>query len=330
MIPLLVAAVLALATTTAVLASVRPALVKRAHLPDGADLAVVSEPTFRAGGVALAAGLLTGLLAYTLTGGALSTTIWLLVASVIAVAAIGLYADYRPLRTAVSLLGQAIVLGLPLAWVVGNSRTISLGVAAVLLLVGLLYVNSTTIVDDAQGMAELNGPIAGLYFVIIALRLQEPSVLALALVVACVFLAFLPWNALSERLTLGNAGSFVLGGSVWALFATAVILGVPSFLAAAPLLVYAAEAVVAVVRWLLRGRPHVERINRAREIQIGRFLTLGGAITHAFNLACCFIGWWGYFNGPSLLVGAILYAVAAVGALLPVVIGMFLIPKEPG
>jgi len=91
-------------------------------------------------------------------------------------------------------------------------------------------------------------------------------------VVGC-SLGFLPWNAPSARMFLGDVGSYLFGGLVTSGLLLGMTSGVPILPLLAPLAIYAADTGAALVRRLVRGQP---LLHAHREHIYQRLVSTGG------------------------------------------------------
>lgn len=183
----------------------------RALLDEPGDRRSHTVPTPRGGGIAIVASLLAAIafLAWRMP----TDSPWLLAFGfgVIAIGAIGLVDDHRPLpasvRLAVHVLASAVF-----AAAVWKSASPMHAVAAFLMCVVL--VNAWNFMDGINGIAATQAVLAALAFAAVAG--DAVRMLALALVGAC--MGFLPFNYPRARIFMGDVGSGVLG------FAVAVLL----------------------------------------------------------------------------------------------------------
>ena len=206
---------LAFATSLAVTPLVR----RLAHLCGATDVPdarrVHTQVTARAGGVGV---LFAAALALALGGGLPA----LLGPSVLAGAAlllvIGLIDDIVSLRAQTKLLGQVIAAGLA---VYGGLRFQLFGAGATGPLAALdavatgtwvvLITNAFNLTDGLDGLASGIATFSFLALAAVGLQAHDPTLVAVALVLAGALLGFLPYNFNPASIFLGDTGSLVLG-----------------------------------------------------------------------------------------------------------------------
>lgn len=276
------------------------------------------HPTIRGAGLAPASGVLVGLVVALLLvdqrSGLLLTT--LLVAA-LAIAALGLAEDLRGLSIAVRALAQ---LGLGL--LVGVALTIlldqPLGWAPAIALAVAAYVNAANFMDGVDGMSALHGLVAGTYYIVLGIRLDEPWITLTGGLTAAAFAGFAPWNLLRGRVFLGDVGSYLLGALVVLCGAGVFLSGAPVLAAVAPALPYLADTGITIIRRVRRG----ERVFEAHRSHVYQRLTDGGRshLTSAASVAgasmiCCIAAVVGMAS-PSALVGATVVVVLVLATYL--------------
>ncbi len=223
-------------------------------------------PTPRAGGVAIFAGMLVGLvIALRLLGLPWSREVIVYLAGATAIAVVGLLDDIYTLSKRSRLAVQA---GVALLCIGGGITLrfldlpyfgrVELGLLGPVLtwlwIVG--FVNLYNFMDGIDGMATMEAIVVGALLVPIAIDAGNPLILAFALAVMGAAGGFMPHNFPSARIFMGDVGSTFLGFT----FGFMVILGtqeqpgripfvLSAILLAAPLL----DAAVTVVRRALRG-----------------------------------------------------------------------------
>ena len=221
-------------------------------------------PTPTGGGVAFATAATLAAVVASLDG---DEAFWMMAAPALAVLAlVGLVDDRRGLAWPLRLAVQVGVVAVLVAWVgarVGPgewpSGAAGWGLAAVLLLAGLWWVNLFNFMDGTDGLAASQGLFmllagAALALPAMAAPAREPLWIC-ALGAAAAVAAFLPLNWAPARVFMGDAGSTWLGGLIlaWAL-ATVAAGWLP---AAAWLIlgaVFASDATVTLGRRVAAGR----------------------------------------------------------------------------
>ena len=211
----------------------------------------------RGGGLAILAGLVVGL--------GISWRSWVdgstlaVVVAAAALAIVGLWDDLVGLRATTRLAVQsAIGLGAAVALVMIKTSRLSpsaLGVIGVLFLVTWLvtFVNAFNFMDGINGISAATTVVIGCSLALASLRWEgEVHVLALAMVGAS--LAFAPFNA-TNRIFLGDVGSYLLGGGLALVAALGIANGIPPTVVILPFGLYLGDVVFTLVRRSLRGAP---------------------------------------------------------------------------
>lgn len=251
------AALAAMAMTTALIALLFP-LLRRYALARPNARSSHQAPTPQGGGIAVIAGALTAWL------GALAGTSGLslladqhlaaLVLATLALAALGLVDDIRPLAPAPRLALQAIAIGLVVATLPADLRILPalpvLAERAALALALVWFVNLVNFMDgiDWMSVAEI-APVTAALAILAALGALPPAAGLAACAVCGAMLGFAPFNKPVARLFLGDVGSLPIGLLTgWML----ALLAASGHLAAALLLTlyYVTDATVTLLRRL--------------------------------------------------------------------------------
>lgn len=210
----------------------------------------------RGGGIAVLAGLVAGL---GLTFGAWRSSpgaIALALATV-AFAAVGLRDDLGGLRATTRLAVQIGLSGLFALSVVPHplapiGLAVLAGVAAWL----VLFVNAFNFMDGINGISSATTAIIATSLAIASFRWHGGiEVPALALVGAAV--AFAPFNA-TNRIFLGDVGSYLLGSCLAMLSVVGVRHGIPVIAVTLPFVLYVADVGFTLARRASRGAPLME------------------------------------------------------------------------
>lgn len=138
--------------------------------------------------------------------------------------------------------------------------------AAIASIVFATYVNVANFMDGVNGISGMHGAVAGIGYALLGVISGLDWLSYLGLLLAAVFVAFLPWNLSPKGFFLGDVGSYFLGGSIIALCLGALYAGVHPIAAVAPLVVYLSDAIVTMVRRSYRGEP-VLRPHRSHAYQ---------------------------------------------------------------
>lgn len=115
------------------------------------------------------------------------------------------------------------------------------------------FVNMSNFMDGANGISALYGASAGVAFTAIGFITHRGWLMTIGMLIGVAFLVFLPWNVLGIGMFLGDCGSYLLGSTVAATSAGALLSGVPWPAAIAPLAVYATDTSWAVLSRVIRG-----------------------------------------------------------------------------
>ena len=245
-------------------------MLRRLHMVDVPNQrSAHAQPTARGGGVAPAVGMAVGLaIAAAFSSLGDERVLWLLLATGIAGACVGLLEDFRGLsrmlravgQLAIGVVGGAIasqVLDVTSAWAI---------VGGVALLGGINVVN---FMDGVNGISALHGMIAGGSFIALGAIHDVHWVVVAGSILVAVFVAFLVWNA-SGRMFLGDVGSYLLGSIVSMIVLLGWMQGLPILALAAPMAIYVADAgvtlgsrIVTGEEWLEAHRDHTyQRLHR--------------------------------------------------------------------
>ena len=117
------------------------------------------------------------------------------------------------------------------------------------------FVNFTNFMDGVNWISGLYGLVAGGAFAAIGWMAGQSWLLSAGLILAALYVAFLPWNILGSGMFLGDVGSYLLGALVSGTAVAAVVSGIPVLTAFGPLAIYLADTVTVLVRRAIRGEP---------------------------------------------------------------------------
>jgi UDP-GlcNAc:undecaprenyl-phosphate/decaprenyl-phosphate GlcNAc-1-phosphate transferase len=221
-----------------------------------------NRPTPTLGGTAMFVAFMLPVLGLLAWGGGWSEARWGLLGGAVLMFGLGLLDDFKPVRPAVKLVGQAIAAALVVMagdlidffpWDFANV------VLTFLWLVGIT--NAINLLDNMDGLAGGIALIAAGFLGYFFWRAENPYLLAVALTLAGSVLGFLIFNFPPARTFMGDNGSLFLGFTLAALAvvhrprASDVfsVMGVPILLFLLPIL---DTALVTVTR-LLRGQSPV-------------------------------------------------------------------------
>ena len=242
------------------------------------------HPTPRGAGLALLIGLLVGF--------ALLTEVpWYFWLGAAGFTAVGALDDQRDVRAVPKLLLQVMFV-VPITLGVRQQfeglGLIALPVAFLL----LATVNAVNFMDGINGITGLHAALWGIVYAVAFDLMEEPLLVNVALMIAVLGLAFLPWNAIRAKIFLGDSGSYLIGVMVGLLAAMGVLSGQPiAFLA--PLTIYAFDTGFTLLRRLRNDKSLTE----AHREHVFQRLTLAGkghlsiaVITAAFTVCTSILG----------------------------------------
>jgi Fuc2NAc and GlcNAc transferase len=316
----LTAALLAFAVALCATPAVRLAALRRGMVDLPGPRSSHARATPRGGGLAVAAAL--GVTLAVLAAAELSRAEAAAVAGCAAAfALLGLADDRAPLPARWRLAAQAVAAGALVAVTGGFDRlplpapldfsTGALGAGAAALWI-VAVANFYNFLDGIDGLAALQGLVTGAG---IALMAWDPFAAACAAALAGGCAAFLCFNWPPARIFLGDVGSLLLGFA----FAALPLLAPPAdrpralFFVAVSLWLFLSDAVLTLLRRLLRGapvtEPHREHLYQ-RLVRAGashRAVTLGLGTGAAVLTAAAAAAWRG---GPGAAFAALGLAVS--------------------
>jgi UDP-N-acetylmuramyl pentapeptide phosphotransferase/UDP-N-acetylglucosamine-1-phosphate transferase len=228
-------------------------------------------PTVRGMGAALAiAGCITtGVLVAVDTDGYEKVLVLTLLG--VTAAALGFVEDLRGIRVAKRAGLQILIgagFGVLAVWATG-AGWIWVPISAISV---AAYINVANFMDGINGISGLHGGVTGISYAILGAVSDRLWMTHLALVVAGVFLAFLPWNLSGRHVFLGDVGSYFLGAWIAGIAALAVASGINPILAIGPTVVYLVDTGFTLVRRIRSG----ERWFEAHRSHIYQQLALPG------------------------------------------------------
>lgn len=271
------------ATTFAVAPAVRDVMERMGTLDVPNHRSSHATPTPRGGGIAALAGALVG----TLVAGERRPQARVGL-PVLALAAVGFADDHFGGLAALPRLAAQVLAGTGAA----IGEPVHLAPMAALTMSGV--VNVTNFMDGINGITALTAITWGLNASTTA---SQPEVAVLGALCAGSALGFLPWNAPSAQLFLGDVGSYFFGsvmasGIIRSLGATQPIR--EALAVGAPLLLYLADAAQAIRRRRQAGQPlteaHREHVYQ-RVVDAGALTHTQMAALHAALAGCCAAAW---------------------------------------
>src|SRR5690625_2025468 len=193
-----------------------------------------STVTVRGAGLATLVGVVMGIGLLLLTAEAsAAANIFVVAGARVLISLIGAMEDWRGLPIAVR---AGLQFGIDLLLVAG--LVLLAGAPIWLIPIGgfafAAYVNIANFMDGVNGISAFHGLAVGLIFALLAWAYDFTWLAGMSSIVAAAFAAFLPWNLGRGRVFLGDAGSYLLGGSIAALAITLLLAGVPFLAVIAP------------------------------------------------------------------------------------------------
>lgn len=278
----------------------------------------------RGGGLAMLVGLVVAL-GLTISAWASSADVVALALGAAAFAALGFRDDIGGLRATTRLVAQ-LALSAAFGFVVmttsGSLLTVTavLGIAAVTAWL-VLFVNAFNFMDGINGISAATTTIIASSLAVASYRWDgHVSVPALALVGASI--AFAPFNA-TNRVFLGDVGSYLLGSSLAMLSVVGIAHGIPVVAVVLPFGLYVADVGYTLVRRAARGAALMEA---HREHVYQRLANEGGwgherttLVVSGCTLALVVFG--------QLSAGSPLVAFAVVGLSAAVLIAYLCLPR---
>lgn len=301
--------------------ALRPLLRRAGALDVPNHRSLHEQATLRGGGTAPLLGLaLGGMLAVPLLEAPQAFALSAVIGAGVATGIVGLLEDLRGLpvlaRAAFQFLVGVAISGVLLYQFGGDLFWVPL--AAVFFAAN---VNFTNFMDGVNAISGLHGLVVGASFAMVGFAHGLPWLLLSGLLVAVVFLAFLPWNLTPPGMFLGDVGSYLLGGAVAASAIGALVFGVAPLTVLAPLAIYWTDTVAALVRRGLRG----ERIFEAHRSHVFQRLTDTGlchvsvaVLVAGLTLLCSAVAAFAIIGAiPDLVAGIGVSAICGFYLLLP-------------
>ena len=236
-----------------------------------------SPPVPRIGGPALILGSLTALglvgVVFAPTGSTLlarSTSLGPVLLGAIAILALGVADDIRPLGAGTKFAVQLVIavlvylLGVRVALLSLPLGTVDLGplaapVVSVLWLVGVA--NAFNLLDGADGVAAGSAFFSATAIFIMSVTLGHPAIGLVTAALAGSLLGFLPFNFPPAKAFLGDSGSLVIGFLLAGLAVEGFTKGPTLVAIAVPVVAFGVpvfDTTITLIRRLVRGRPLFE------------------------------------------------------------------------
>jgi UDP-GlcNAc:undecaprenyl-phosphate GlcNAc-1-phosphate transferase len=260
-------------------------------VPNGRSSHTVATP--RGGGVAVTLAIFCGFVSASL---AHRDVAWSFMAIVFGFAVLGLVEDGRGVGI-FTRLGLQTVLGASAAlWVFVHATSLKGFILATAVAAAAIwitsFVNAFNFMDGINGISALNALVAAGWFCYLGVQANLDGVTVAALAVGGAAAGFLPWNVPKARVFLGDAGSYVLGGSLAIISLTLLARGEPARWLVAPFLIYVADTGWTLARRIAGRRPwraaHREHVYQ-QLVDAGWSHLQVTAISATAALGCCVI-----------------------------------------
>lgn len=203
-------------------------------------------PTPRGGGLACLLGVLIAFIAAHITGVQVP---WLAAGAAMMLGLIGLADDLADLSPVVRLSGQ-VAAGLLMGLAAGGGWLTVAGA-----IIAPVVVNVVNFMDGINGITGLNVAVWGATAWVAGLAVGAEPLWVLGAAAAGAALGFLPWNAPTARLFLGDVGSYLFGGLIAAGIVVGLATGASPIVLAAPLALYFTDTGTVLARRAIRGEP---------------------------------------------------------------------------
>jgi len=155
------------------------------------------------------------------------------------------------------------------------------------------YINVVNFMDGINGISGLHGLVVGISYAVIGSLTDHEWLLAIGLMIAVVFVVFLPWNFTPSGAFLGDVGSYLLGALISGAAVAAVFGGILWIAMIGPLAIYLSDTGVTIVRRLFQGKNifsgHREHVYQ-RLISQGLHHSVASLIVTAFSIATGTLG----------------------------------------
>jgi UDP-N-acetylmuramyl pentapeptide phosphotransferase/UDP-N-acetylglucosamine-1-phosphate transferase len=267
-----------------------------------------SAPTPRGGGIACLVGVSV---AFGMAYAADLAAPWLAVVAALGLGVVG-FADDRASLPPMPRLAAQVAAGALMGSAAGDGLLVVAG-----MVITPVVVNVVNFMDGINGITGLTAAVWGATAWLAGLAAGAETLWVLGAATAGAAVGFLPWNAPTARLFLGDVGSYLFGG----LIAAGIIVGVANdaspFVLGAPLALYLADTGTVLARRASRG----ESLTEAHREHTYQRLTFRGRFSHltvailVASLAAIIAAAWG-LTSPAM-ASALTLAVCLGYVILP-------------
>ena len=199
----------------------------------------------RGAGLACAIGIVSAAVAAQFAG---RNVPWSLVISALALSAVGMVDDRRPISPVVRLGVQAAT-GALLGFVLGSWLFLLIG-----MFLFPFMVNTVNFMDGINGLTGATAAIWGATTMFTGVSLGLTQIALVGALVLGSSLGFLPWNFPVGRIFLGDVGSYLVGALIAATLLQGAVAQAPMEYLVAPLILYIFDVTYTLFRRFFRGR----------------------------------------------------------------------------
>lgn len=181
---------------------------------------------------------------------------WALLGYGVTLGALGLVDDVARLPVVPRLVCQVVASGMYVGWLLQDTdrswpATVGLFLAGTICAAG--FVNAFNFMDGINAISGLTGLLAGSWYVVVSVGLDDPSLGVVGAALAGASLGFVPFNAPRARIFLGDVGSYFMGAILGGAAVLCIAAGAGVLVSVAPLLLYVVDTGWTLLQRLRRG-----------------------------------------------------------------------------